>query len=88
MHGRDISGALASLNSVAKLPYENACLDGISNTFSIIPNALGRNREEQIENMVAVLDGYFAQKLTTSTLTCLTAANSSMRWKIMVNILI
>lgn len=62
MHGRDISGALASLNSVAKLPYEDVCLDGISNTFSIIPNALGRSREEQIENTVAVLDGYFAQK--------------------------
>jgi formate C-acetyltransferase len=60
MHGRDVSGALASLNSVAKLPYDD-CMDGISNTFSIIPAALGKEREEQINNTVSVLDGYFAQ---------------------------
>lgn len=60
MHGRDVSGALASLNSVAKLPYDD-CMDGISNTFSIIPAALGKEREDQIENTVSVLDGYFAQ---------------------------
>ena len=60
MHGRDVSGALASLNSVAKLPYDD-CMDGISNTFSIIPAALGKEREDQIDNTVSVLDGYFAQ---------------------------
>ena len=59
MHGRDSSGALASLNSVAKMPYANCCEDGISNTFSIVPSALGYTKEEQIENLVNVLDGYF-----------------------------
>lgn len=59
MHGRDSSGALASLNSVAKMPYANCCEDGISNTFSIVPSALGNTKEEQIENLVNVLDGYF-----------------------------
>ena len=61
MHGRDNSGALASLNSVAKLDYANCCRDGISNTFTIIPNALGKTKEEQINNLVSVLDGYFIQ---------------------------
>ena len=59
MHGRDKSGALASLNSVAKMPYTNCCEDGISNTLSIVPSALGHTKEEQIENLVNVLDGYF-----------------------------
>ena len=58
MHGRDSSGALASLNSVAKMPYTNCCEDGISNTFSIVPSALGHTKEEQVENLVNVLDGY------------------------------
>ncbi len=58
MHNREENGALASLNSVAKLSYED-CRDGISNTFSIAPDALGRSEEEQVENLVTILDGYF-----------------------------
>lgn len=61
MHGRDSNGALASLNSVAKLPYENTCQDGISNTFSIIPNALGKSLSERIDKLVALMEGYFEQ---------------------------
>ena len=61
MHERDASGALASLNSVAKLDYANCCRDGISNTFSIVPNTLGKDEEERITNLVSVLDGYFVQ---------------------------
>lgn len=61
MHGRDINGAIASLNSVAKLNYANCCRDGISNTFSIVPTSLGMNKEEQIENLVSLLEGYFSQ---------------------------
>lgn len=61
MHGRDKSGAIASLNSVAKLPYERCCKDGISNTFSIIPSALGNDSASQIENLVTLMDGYFSQ---------------------------
>ena len=60
MHGRDNSGSLASLNSVAKLPYEHS-QDGISNTFSIVPDALGKSKEEQITNLSAMMDGYFGQ---------------------------
>ncbi|AYE33235.1 formate C-acetyltransferase [Clostridium septicum] len=60
MHGRDNSGSLASLNSVAKLPYEES-QDGISNTFSIIPDALGKSDEERITNLSALMDGYFGQ---------------------------
>lgn len=61
MHGRDSNGAIASLNSVAKLDWENCCRDGISNTFSIIPNSLGNNEEERINNLVQLMDGYFSQ---------------------------
>ena len=60
MHNREENGALASLNSVAKLSYDD-CRDGISNTFSITPEALGRTQEERISNLVSILDGYFAQ---------------------------
>lgn len=60
MHGRDTAGAIASLNSVAKLDYSNA-RDGISNTFSIVPKALGASKSDQIENLASMLDGYFAK---------------------------
>ena len=60
MHGRDSSGALASLNSVAKIPYD-ACRDGISCTFTITPSTIGKTIEEQKANLVSVIDGYFAQ---------------------------
>ena len=61
MHGRDASGALASLNSVAKIPYTGVCEDGVSNTFSITPSALGHDEEERITNLVSLMDGYFKQ---------------------------
>jgi len=61
MHNREENGALASLNSVAKISYDD-CRDGVSNTFSITPEALGRDEEERIGNLVSILDGYFAKK--------------------------
>ncbi|MEG1519833.1 MAG: glycine radical domain-containing protein, partial [Clostridia bacterium] len=60
MHGRDTEGALASLNSVAKLNYD-CCRDGISNTFSITPNVLGKNESERVNRLRTILDGYFVQ---------------------------
>lgn len=60
MHGRDSEGALASLNSVAKLNY-GCCEDGISNTFSITPDTLGKDMDDRIEHLTTMLDGYFAQ---------------------------
>ena len=61
MHNREENGALASLNSVAKISYDD-CRDGISNTFSITPDALGHTEDERITNLVSILDGYFAKK--------------------------
>jgi len=61
MHGRDESGGLAALNTVAKLPYRSVCQDGISNTFSIVPEALGKNENDRNINLVSILDGCFIQ---------------------------
>ncbi|QZY57265.1 formate C-acetyltransferase [Crassaminicella profunda] len=61
MHGRDKNGALASLNSVAKIPYKDVCQDGVSNTFTIVPEALGKDEKNRINNLVCILDGYFSQ---------------------------
>ncbi len=60
MHNREENGALASLNSVSKIRYED-CRDGISNTFSITPEALGKTDEEKVDNLVSILDGYFGR---------------------------
>lgn len=60
MHGREKNGALAALNSIAKISYDY-CKDGISNTFSIVPEALGKTEDDRISNLVALLEGYFAQ---------------------------
>ena len=61
MHGRDTNGAIASMNSVAKMDYRYA-QDGVSNTFSIVPKSLGKTRGVQIDNLTALLDGYFVNK--------------------------
>ena len=55
MHGRDENGALASLNSVAKIPYRDVCQDGVSNTFSIVPDALGKDQEQRVQNLTRIL---------------------------------
>ena len=60
MHNREENGAIASLSSVAKISYDD-CRDGVSNTFSITPQALGKTDEERIDNLVAILDGYFSK---------------------------
>lgn len=62
MHGRDKTGALASLKSVAKIPFKDVCEDGISNTMTITPKSLGKNTSERIDNLVHILDGYFLDK--------------------------
>jgi len=62
MNGRDKSGVLASLNSVAKLKYENICEDGISNTFTVMPQTLGKLDRHRMDNLSTILDGYFIQK--------------------------
>ena len=61
MHNREKNGALASLNSVAKISYDD-CRDGVSNTFTITPEALGKTEDERITNLVTILDGYFSKK--------------------------
>ena len=61
MHGRDKTGAIASLNSVAKIPFAGCCQDGISNTFSIVPTALGKSEDESKVNLTNLMDGYFEQ---------------------------
>ncbi len=61
MHNREKNGALASLNSVAKISYED-CKDGVSNTLSVVPQALGHHEEERYTNLVSVMRGYFDQK--------------------------
>ncbi len=73
MHGRDENGALASLNSVSKIPYRKICQDGVSNTFSIVPAALGRDESQRISNLAAILDGYFmrsAHHLNVNVMNC------------------
>ena len=61
VYPQGIHGALASLNSVAKIPYRDVCQDGVSNTFSIVPQALGKDEAQRENNLVAILDGYFVQ---------------------------
>jgi len=62
MHGRDEMGAIASLKSVSKIPFEGVCEDGISNTFTITPNSLGKDKDARVRNLVSILDGYFNDK--------------------------
>lgn len=60
MHGRDANGAIASLNSVAKMPYD-CCTDGISNTLTLVPSSLGKSTTERIDNLAGLLGGYFSR---------------------------
>jgi len=60
MHGRETKGALASLNSVAKIPFD-CCRDGVSCTFSIRPETIGKDQSTRIDNLVTIMDGYFTQ---------------------------
>ncbi|KAJ3122761.1 hypothetical protein HK098_002488 [Nowakowskiella sp. JEL0407] len=62
MHGRETCGALGALNSIAKVPYAPCCLDGVSNTFSIVPQSMGKTGEERTQNLVSIIDGYFLNK--------------------------
>ena len=78
-YGAEQNGLLASLNSLTKLPYEWA-LDGISNTQTMNPDALGHNEEERINNLVNVMDGYFDQALITSMLTYSVRISYLMLW--------
>jgi formate C-acetyltransferase len=71
MHGREVSGAIASLNSVSKLPY-NVCLDGISNTFTIVPATLGKDAENRKDVLLHLLDGYFKHGGFHINVNCLT----------------
>ncbi|WP_194767180.1 formate C-acetyltransferase [Tamlana sp. I1] len=60
MHGRDCNGAIASLNSVSKIDYKDS-LDGISNTFSMVPKSLGSSETDRIDNLATIIDGYFSR---------------------------
>lgn len=80
-YGAEKSGLLASLNSLTKIPYEWA-LDGISNTQTINPGALGNEEGERIENLVNVMDGYLTRVRITSMLTCLARRSLSTLWSI------
>lgn len=84
MHGRDCSGALASLNSVAKMPYD-CCRDGISNTFSILPPTLGEDQETRVENLAQMINGYFEQKAHHLNVNVLIAPSWWKQWKTRIN---
>lgn len=81
-YGAEKNGLLASLNSVAKLPYEYA-LDGISNTQTINPGALGHNDDERVDNLVNVMDGYFDQGAHHLNVNVFGTENSLTLWSIL-----